>query len=213
MYLYLIAFTYTSIGNAVVLFYSYPLFVAAIESIYLNQKVSRKQLLFLFIAFTGIIVTYAGKTFSFQSDDFIGMIAALGASVGYAVTVILFKTQTQNFSKNQLIFYQNIAGAVVFLPFLIGIGNAEINQVGVGVIYGLVIGIGVFKLFFFGLKYLPAVTTTSLMYLEVVSAIMMGYFILDENLTLNMLLGGGLIIFSSWSISRLRRKEEILKKK
>ncbi|HEA28483.1 MAG TPA: EamA family transporter [Leeuwenhoekiella sp.] len=208
MYLYLIAFTYTSIGNAVVLFYSYPLFVAAIESVYLKQKIPKKQLVFLMVAFAGIIVTYAGKPFSFQSDDFIGMIAAMGAAVGYAVTVILFKTEAQNFSKNQLIFYQNIAGAVVFLPFLVGIGSAEIDQIGVGVIYGLIIGIGVFKLFFFGLKHLPAATATSLMYLEVVSAIALGYLILGETLTLNMIIGGAMIVFGSWSISRLKRKEE-----
>ncbi|WP_051907763.1 DMT family transporter [Flavimarina sp. Hel_I_48] len=209
MYLYLIAFTYTSIGNAVVLFYTYPLFVAAIESIYLKQPIPRKQLLFLLMAFLGIIVAYAGKSFSFESDDFVGMLAALGSAVGYAITVILFKTEAQNFSKNQLIFYQNIAGAVVFLPFLAGIGSAEIDHLGVGVLYGFVIGIGVFKLFFFGLKYLPAATATSLMYLEVVSAIALGYFILDETLTLNMILGGALIVIGSWSISRLKRREQV----
>jgi drug/metabolite transporter (DMT)-like permease len=207
MYLYLIAFTYTSIGNAVVLFYTYPLFVAAIESVYLKQPIPRKQLGFLFVAFAGIIVTYAGKPFSFQSDDFVGMIAAVGAAVGYAITVILFKTEAQNFSKNQLIFYQNIAGAIVFLPFLAGIGSAEIDQIGVGIIYGFVIGIGVFKFFFFGLKYLPAATATSLMYLEVVSAITLGYFVLDETLTVNMIIGGAMIVFGSFSISRLKRKE------
>lgn len=206
MYLYLIAFTYTSIGNAVVLFYTYPLFVAALESLYLKQKMSRKQLLLSGVAFAGIIVTYAGKPFSFESNDFIGMLAAVGASMGYAVTVILFKREAQNFSKNQLIFYQNIAGVLVFLPFLVGIGDAHLDHVGVGVIYGLIIGIGVFKLFFFGLKYLPAATATSLMYLEVVSAIALGYFILDENLTLYMIFGGGLIVCSSWLISRLKRK-------
>ncbi len=212
MYLYLIAFTYTSIGNAVVLFYTYPLFVAAIESFFLKQKMSRNQLVLLCVAFTGIIITYAGKPFSFASRDFIGMLAAVGAAVGYAVTVILFKTESQNFSRNQLIFYQNIAGAILFIPFLTGIGQAQPEHLGIGVIYGLLIGIGVFKLFFFGLKYLPAATATSLMYLEVVSAILMGYFILDEALTLNMIFGGSLIVGSSWFISRLKRKEHVPEK-
>src|SRR5680860_479217 len=56
MYLYLIAFIYTSIGNAVVLFYTYPIFVTAIEILFLKKKIKKAQLLFLLLAFIGIII-------------------------------------------------------------------------------------------------------------------------------------------------------------
>ncbi len=207
MFLYLTAYKYTSIGNAVVLFYSYPLFVTAIESLYYKRPIQNKQWLFLFLAFTGIVLTYAGKPFSFQSDDFIGMLAALGASVGYAVTVIMFKKETHNYSQNQIVIYQNIAGAIVFLPFLSGFPAAEIGHMGIGLVYGIVIGVVVFKLFFYGLKFLPAATATSLMYLEVVSAILFGYFLLDEKLSWNTYVGGAFILISSFFISRMNRKQ------
>ena len=206
LYLYLIAFIYTSIGNAVVLFYSYPLFVTAIEIMFLKRKIKKEQLLFLTLAFIGIIITYLGKPFSFQSRDFIGMFAAIGASLGYAVTVIIFKSESLNYSQNKLIFYQNIVGSVVFIPFLISLPTAEIAHVGTGIFYGILIGVVVFKLFFFGLKHLTAATATTLMYLEVVSAILLGYFVLDEILTWNTLVGGGLILTSSIFISKLNRK-------
>jgi drug/metabolite transporter (DMT)-like permease len=207
MYLYLIAFIYTSIGNAVVLFYTYPLFVAAIETIHFKVKMKRSQTLFLLLAFVGIVITYLGKPFSFESDDFIGMMAAIGASIGYAITVVIFKSETQNYTKDQLIFFQNIVGAFVFLPFIVTLPEAKIEHLGTGVLYGFLIGIVVFKLFFFGLKHLTAATATSLMYLEVVSAILLGYFILDEKLTWNTLLGGGCIVISSFYISRLMGKK------
>ncbi|AVR46356.1 EamA family transporter [Christiangramia fulva] len=207
MFLYLIAYKYTSIGNAVVLFYSYPIFVTAIESLYYKKPIHNQQWLFLFLAFTGILVTYAGKPFSFESDDFIGMLAALGAAVGYAITVMMFKKETHNYSQNQIVMYQNIAGAVVFLPFLSGLPSAEISHMGIGLVYGLVIGVVVFKLFFFGLKFLPAATATSLMYLEVVSAILFGYLILNEKLSWNTYVGGAFILISSFYISRLNRKQ------
>lgn len=206
MYLYLIAFIYTSIGNAVVLFYTYPIFVTAIEILFLKKKIKNAQLFFLVLAFIGIIITYAGKPFDFESRDFIGMLAAIGASIGYAVTVIIFKTQTHNYSQNKMIFYQNIVGAVLFLPFLSVLPTAEIGHLATGVFYGLLIGIVVFKLFFYGLKHLTASTATTLMYLEVVTAILLGHFVLDEKLTWNILVGGGFILTSSIYISRLNRK-------
>ena len=206
MYLYLLAYIFTSIGNTVVLFYTYPIFVTVIEAIFFRQKIERKQTLLLLLAFTGIVITYVGKPFSFQSNDFIGMLAAVGASIGYAVTVVLFKAENTRYSKNQMIFYQNIVGAIVFIPFLIAIPSATLPDIGIGVFYGFLIGILVFKLFFFGLKQLSAATTTTLMYLEVVSAILLGYFVFDEAITWNILLGGSLIVTSSYLISRLNKK-------
>ena len=206
MYLYLLAYIYTSIGNTVVLFYTYPIFVTAIEAIFFRQKIERKQVLLLFLAFIGIVITYIGKPFSFQSNDFIGMLAAVGAAVGYAITVVLFKAENERYSKNQMIFYQNIVGAIVFIPFLTSLPNATLPDLGIGVFYGFLIGIVVFKLFFFGLKQLSAATATTLMYLEVVSAILLGYFILDEAITWNIIVGGILIVTSSYYISRMNKK-------
>jgi drug/metabolite transporter (DMT)-like permease len=105
-----------------------------------------------------------------------------------------------------MIFYQNIVGAVLFIPFLIGLPTAEIDHLATGIFYGFLIGIIVFKLFFFGLKYLEASTATTLMYLEVITAVLLGHFILDEKLTWNILVGGALILTSSIYISRLNRR-------
>lgn len=96
---------------------------------------------------------------------------------------------------------------MVFIPFLTVLPNAELPQIGVGVLYGLLIGIVVFKLFFYGLKELTAATATTLMYLEVVSAIVLGYFVLDEQLSWNILVGGSLILISSFYVSKLNRKK------
>ncbi|MCC4212992.1 DMT family transporter [Leeuwenhoekiella parthenopeia] len=205
MYFYLIAFIYTSIGNAVVLFYIYPLFITLIESLIYKAPIKKAQIYLMLLAFTGIVFTYLNKPFSFESKDFIGMLAALAAAVGYAFFVSLFKRQTVHCNRNQLLFYQNIAGAVVFLPFLFGIENPVPEQLGIAVFYALLIGIVVFSLFFFGLKHLNATTAASLMYLEILSAIIYSYFLLGEKLTWNTYLGGSLILISSFFISRINK--------
>ena len=209
LYFYLVAFTYTSIGNAVVLFYVYPLFVTAIETLIYKAPIQKKQIYLMILAFMGIVFTYLNKPFSFESDDFIGMLAAIASAVGYAFFVCIFKRQTRDYNRNQLLFFQNLGGAVLFIPFLFGLASAVPAEIGIAVGYALLIGIVVFGLFFFGLKHLSASTATSLMYLEVLSAVLLSYFILGERLTWNTYVGGMLILVSSFFISRLNRKQEV----
>ena len=205
-YFFLLAFVYTSVGNAIVLFYIYPLFITIIETTVYKAPISKKQVLFMLLAFGGIAFTYADKEFSFESQDFIGMLAAILAAVGYAFFVSIFKRQTQDCNRNQLLFYQNLAGAVLFIPFLFGLKDVALTHMGIGVFYGLLIGIVQFGLFFFGLKHLNATTAASLMYLEVLSAVLLSFFILNEELSWNTYVGGVLILISSFYISKLNRK-------
>ncbi|WP_405327463.1 DMT family transporter [Leeuwenhoekiella sp. LLG6367-2.1] len=206
LYFYLVAFMYTSIGNAVVLFYVYPLFVTLIETLVYKSPISKIQVYLMILAFIGIGITYLNKPFSFESNDFIGMMASLLSAVGYASFVCIFKRQTTNYNKKQLLFFQNIGGAVLFAPFLFTMENVALSELGIAVFYAALIGLGVFSLFFFGLKYLNPTTATSLMYLEVISAVLLSYFVLGEQLTWNTYLGGSFILVSSFLISRLNRK-------
>lgn len=202
LFLYLIAFIFTSIGNAVVLFYSWPIFATLIGAFYLKESIPKKQVFLLALAFIGLVIIYSDKPFTFGNDDFIGMLAAILSALGYAITVVIFKSESNNYNKEQIIVYQNLVGAVVFIPFLGALPEAQLEHIGVAIGYGLLIGIVVFKMFFYSLKHLPASTASSLMYLEVVSAVLLGYFILGEVLTLHTFIGGGLIVCSSFLISR-----------
>ncbi|WP_394750373.1 DMT family transporter [Spongiimicrobium salis] len=208
MYLYLTAYILTSIGNAVIIFYIWPIFVALLGMLFLKEKLSKYQVFLIILAFIGLIIAYSHKTFTFEDRDFIGMLASLGAAIGYAITVIIFKSESQNYDKNETIFYQNIVSVLVFLPlFLLGYPAMEWGHFGIASIYGLLVGVVVFSLFFYGLKYLNAATTSSMMYLEVVSALILGHLVLKESLELNMILGGILIILSSFLLTRSHKKE------
>ena len=207
LYCYLMAFIYTSIGNAIVLVYSWPIFVFLIETRYYKKPLAKKQVLLLLLAFFGMAITYANKSFSFENNDVIGMIAAIFCAIGYAITVVMFKSESENYSQEQTIVFQNLVSSVFFLPFIFFLPKVEWGQIGVGVFYGFLIGIVVFKLFFYGLKHLEASTASSLMYIEVISAIALGYFVLNETLSLNTLIGGVLILLSSYLITRANVKK------
>lgn len=206
IYLYLVAFIYTSIGNAVVLVYTWPIFVFSIEVAYRGKPLKKSHVALLLLAFIGMVITYSNKTFSFENNDILGMIAAVLSALAYAITVVLFKSESGNYSQAQIIVYQNLISALFFLPFIFFMPEVQWQQIGVGVFYGFLIGIVVFKLFFYGLKYLEASTASSLMYLEVVSAIILAYFLLNETVTPNTVIGGALIMLSSYFITRTNTK-------
>ncbi len=198
MYLFFAAFIYTSIGNAIIVFYTWPIFGTLLGATLLKEQITRRQIALLGLAFAGIIIAYSNQKFSFENQDFIGMSAALGSAFLYALTVIIFKTETPNYTRNEIIFYQNIVGALVYIPFLIlNEPTPTSMDLTLGITYGLLVGIIGYNFFFFGLKYLDASRASMLTYVEVVSAVLLGYWVLEEVLSWNMVLGGGCIILST----------------
>jgi len=207
MYLYLLAFNYTSIGNAIIILYTWPIFVTILGILFLKESVSKTHLFLIALAFLGLIISSSGKSFSFEDTDLLGMAAALASAFGYAITVILFKSESQNYHRNEMIFFQNLLGVFIFLPFfIIHYPCIEPIHLATGIFYGFLIGIVIFSLFFFGLKHLNASLASSLMYLEAVSAIILAYIVLGESLTSKMVIGGSMIICSSFLINRLPKQ-------
>jgi len=207
MYLFLAAFIYTSIGNAIIVFYTWPIFGTLLGATLLKEHITRRQIALLGLAFTGIIIAYSNQDFSFENQDFIGMTAAIGSAFLYALSVIIFKTETPNYTRNEIIFYQNIVGALVFIPFFVfNEPTPTAMDMTLGISYGLMVGILAYSFFFFGLKYLEASKASMLTYVEVVSAVLLSYLVMGDVLSLNMIVGGGCIILST-ILLRLETRE------
>jgi drug/metabolite transporter (DMT)-like permease len=94
MYFFFTAFRYTSMGNAILISYTWPIFVNIFSALFLKEIISRRNIVLLTLAFTGIVVVYSNQPFSFENRDFIGMSAALGMALIYALTVVAFKKES-----------------------------------------------------------------------------------------------------------------------
>ncbi len=199
--LFFAAFTNTSIGNAIIVFYTFPIFSAIFGYFFLKENITSKQKILLFIAFLGIILAFSDKEFSFKNEDFIGITAALLSAIVHAITVVLFKSESTDYTRTELLFYQNFVGFLILAPFF-QFATATVTDYSLGISYGLLVGTVGYGLFFYGLKKLKASTTTALMYMEVVSAVIFGYFFFNEQLSLFTILGGALIIGSSFLLGK-----------
>lgn len=209
MFLYFIGFTATTVGNAVIILYTGPIFTAIFSSIALKEKLTARKIFLLFLAFTGIVIMYSNNYFSFTNKDFLGMTAILISTVINSITLVIFKNEIHKHSRLQTIYYQNLIPLIMFLPFIfINKPFPTLNQWTVGIFYAFLIGIVAYILFFSALKKIEVSFSAILSYMEVVSAILLAVIFLAEKITPNMLLGGGLILLSAILLNRYSKVPE-----
>lgn len=203
MYCFFTAYIYTSIANAVIISYTWPIFATLFSVLFLKEQISKRNLFLLFMAFTGIIVVYANKPISFENNDFIGMTAALAAAMAHAISVVVFKKEADNYTSTEILFFQNIVSVFVFFPFiLMNEPTPTTADLTIATSHAIFLGIIAFSFFFYGLKRLNASTASALTYIEIVSALLFSIFWMHEIITPNMVVGGGIIIASTGLIRR-----------
>jgi len=195
LFFYFEGYTLTSISNAVIILYTWPIFATFFSFIFLKEKISKIQIIAIFIAFAGIILIYFNQTISFTNKDLLGMSSILLSSIIYAITVVIYKFKSHNFTNKDLIIYQNFLGSIIFFPFLLKSFNS-INsyQISLSIIYAFLIGVVGFFLFFSSLKEIKASTSSQLTYFEVVSGIIFAIIFFKEELSLRLIIGGIMII-------------------
>ena len=176
-FLYFVA--YTSITNSLIMLYTWPIFATLLGALLLKEKVSGKNIFLLGLCFTGIILIYSNETLSFANRDIIGMSSMLLSALVYSLAIVLYKKTSENFSQFEIIFYQNLVGSIIFLPFLfINKPLPSLAQTSVAIFYAIVIGIVGYALFFSALKRIKASIASMLSYIEVISGILFGIIFL-----------------------------------
>lgn len=198
IFLFILSFSYTSISNAVLILNSWPVFVNIFSIFFLGEKVPRRNLLLLILPISGILLLFVDQPFSLENEDFVGMSAMLLSAMLYSVTIIIFKRESPKYSGYETTFFQNLAGAFIFLPFLwYEDYDYSLEQIGLGIVYAFMVGILAFGLYFSALRKIKASTISFLSYLEVLVATSFGILLFDEVLTWNIIAGGVLIIVST----------------
>lgn len=195
--LYIFSYLYTTIANAVIMSFTWPVFATILGTIFLKEKVTKRTVGLIALAFCGILLLYAEKFTILKSDDAIGMAAMLLSSIMFAATMIIFKKKLEQYSTAESIFHQNVAGVILFLPFLfINQPFPSGIQIGIASLYAFLVGLLCFILFFYALKRIPMAHYGVLSYWEVPAAILFGMAFFGEQLTWLMALGGACIIAS-----------------
>jgi drug/metabolite transporter (DMT)-like permease len=209
LFFYFVAYLYTSITNAIIILFTWPIFAALFGVIFLKEKITRRQILLFAMAFSGIVFMNLGQEFSTSNSDLLGMGAMLISAIVLALANVSYKRAISGYSNMETIFYQNFLGAFLFFPFIfINSPVPTITQTAVGIFYALLIGIGAFFFMFTAMRKLKMLHYSLFKYIEVIFNIMFGVIFFSDAITLQILIGGGLIIAAG---VMLRKDRSLLK--
>lgn len=215
--LYVSATLLTSIANAVFLVYSGPLFSAVLAWIFLKERISLRNGLFLLLVFLGMMLTIGLVSWTTGSGFSVGLelgadpalpqktlgdLFGLGSGVFYGLALFLYRYRGDMGSEIRG-FWNFIFGAVGALAVMairyttldpatpaVMDGTNWLWATGLFVVSGL-IGIGLLVV---AGKHLRAVELSTVSYWETVVALLFGLFFFGESMTVSALLGGLLII-------------------
>ena len=195
-----VALVYVEAGRAALLGYTTPIWVLPAAYFFLKERPSRRRLLGLVVAITGLVVLFNPATFDWtDSDVVIGNLMLLGCGLSWSVSIIHIRKHQPQRTPFQLAPFQLllaatlIAGmALIFDPFPVWTGSSM--QLGVFG-YGAIMGTAVAMLSVTtAIRYLPTVVSTVGLLGVPVFALTLSVAFLDEELTVGLVAGVILIL-------------------
>ena len=190
------AFELAGVALAVVLMYTAPVWTALGGALFLHEPLTLRKAAALALALFGAGLVARVYDPAFIRLSLPGVLAGMGASLGYAVFSLLTKLAVGRVDPRTMSLYGFGLGALALLPFQ-GAGlSAALNPRVWPLLAVMVAGptLGSWALFSRGLRAVPVSSATIVASIEPVIANLLAYFMFGELLTPLQLAGGGLIL-------------------
>jgi RarD protein len=201
------SFDHTTIANATLGYYFAPVFVMILSPLVLREQLSIKKMLCIGVAIIGMLMILGEGVSASGSDDLLGLSFGLIAAAFYAALLLLNKF-IKDMGKLELTIIQLGITTLLLMPYVFltsGFGIFEVSSSSIPFILILGIintGIG-FWLFFSGMEGLKGQSIAMLSYVDPFVAILISAMILQEQMTIFQMLGGILLLGSTF-ISEIR---------
>lgn len=202
-------YKYTSISNATLSYYFAPVFVTILAPFILKEKLTLSKFLCVLMALVGMFCIVGVDGIN-GGSDLIGIAYGLLAA-GFYASVILMNKFLKEIDSIEITVIQLISATITLLPYVLyveGLGILSVSSVSMP--YILILGIvhtGIaYLLYFSSLQGLKGQTIAVLSYIDPVFAIIISAVILKEQLGVLQIIGGVLILGSSFLSEFLNRK-------
>ncbi len=195
------AYRYTTIANSTLSYYMAPIIVALLAPIFFKERLTLSKLLAVLGAMAGLTVILSGQpaTSEVNYNHLLGIGYGLLAALFYACVVIVNK-HLKGISDFDTAFVQIAIAAIVLLPFILYRKSLVIQSADWIwiVILGIVHTGLAYLLYFSGIKKVPAHSVAVLSYIDPVAAVAFGTLFLSEPLSICSIIGGLLILGSTY---------------
>jgi S-adenosylmethionine uptake transporter len=187
------------IATVTLMSFTIPIFTSLLAVIFLKEKITKASLIAVTLGFIGSIITLAHEEITFSLTSYL----FLFASILFATLDIINKKLLNAGEKSfPLLFYSNIFSC--FFLFLVE-DFSFTTITSKNLILTACLGLGANFILFCIIKafsYAKASALAPLRYLELVFSSLVGYFFFQEALSLQILLGGSLVVISSIILTR-----------
>lgn len=207
------AYKYTTVSIATLSYYCAPIFVTIMAPIILKEKISLIKFLCVCTAMIGMLCIVGTNKGGIGEgyNHFLGIIYGLTAAVGYA-SVILMNKFIKGLKGVETTVTQLIFASILLLPYVMLTSGFNFSKM-TGISWGYMIFLGVvhtgfaYALYFSSLKELKGQTIAVLSYIDPITAVLISALFLGEQLTMFQIIGGVLILGSTF-ISETQGKKE-----
>lgn len=196
------SYKYTTVSNATLSYYCAPVFVILLSPIVLKEKFTKSKLFAVIGAMIGLflIMSSQSATSNTSLNHPKGITFGLAAAVFYA-SVVLLNKYIKGLSGYEMTVIQISTAALLLLPIIIYRSNIHITSMKT-LVFVLIVGIvhtGIpYVMYFSSIKDIKAQTVAVVSYIDPISAVIFSTIFLKESLTLLQILGGALILISTF---------------
>ncbi|WXR62632.1 DMT family transporter [Peptostreptococcaceae bacterium AGR-M142] len=206
------AFEYTSISNAILVYYLAPIIVIFLSPMVLGEKLTPHKILCALTATIGLsmIVLNNYSLEVFDTKYFLGIGFALLAAIFYA-SVILINKKVKDTDGFESTIIQLSGSVLALLPIILmdtKLQNFSMDKKSLTMIIILgVLHTGIaYLMYFSSIKDLDAQTVAIYCYIDPISAMLFAWMFLGETMNIVQILGGLLILGATYAIDMNKRR-------
>ena len=203
----------TTASSASMIVAAVPIFTLISEALLFKMKVNLKIILCVLISIAGVylVISVNGKL-DFSSSTFLGNMLIMGAMISWVIYTILSRRLGNRYVSLVITIYQTAISSILFIPFIIPEIQSWkpvtlvplLNLIYLGVFCS---AISYFS-FLYAIKRLGPTVSSAFLNLIPVVAVITGFLVLGERLTLIQYFGMALIMLSLFKLSRDQQKTE-----
>jgi RarD protein len=192
------AYKYTTISKATLCYYFAPVLVMFLSAFIFKEKLNAIKIMCIIGAMTGMFLIVGVGSSATEKNQLLGIGYGLAAAALYT-SVIITNKFIKNLSGIESAMVQLAIAAVVLLPYILATEKIQLTElsfksIGLLLILGIIhTGIS-YLLYFSAISKLSGQTIAAFSYIDPISAIVMSSIFLGEKMTAIQLLGGILIL-------------------
>ncbi len=190
-----IALSLTSASMTSLIEAAFPILTILVGILIYHEKTNKRMLFGVFISIIGVVVLTG---FSNESNNMLGNVLLLIGGILWGFYNYLVQKIPSHYDSITITYYQMLYGAIGFIP-LVFLERPMCTNINLEVILAVLYlsagcSVGALLLYNYGLKRLPASHASSLMNVMPVFGIILSAIILHENITLNQMIGGIIVL-------------------